>query len=152
MTKLNVILLIVVLALGGAAFWAYREFRQGDIDPFGSAVRGPKTIHDTSVAINAGNGWQALPFSLVTPREVLIEVTGEAHTAKGFDVFVIRAENMDTFRSGQDFHHVSKFQGLSAVNYKESHSLPAGTFYAVVVNSNNILNTMTVHVRVVTDP
>jgi hypothetical protein len=60
--------------------------------------------------------------------------------------------DLDNFRSHATFHHISALQGLKVRSFSQTATIPAGSWTVVVQNSENIFNTMVVHLRVVSNP
>jgi hypothetical protein len=108
-------------------------------------------IVDEELAVDA-DGWQSRGFNLPSAHPIQVSADGLKHADKGFTVYVMEADQLDKFRNGDTFQHIPSLQGLKVRSYRETATLPAGSWIVVVRNSENILNTMVVHLRVVVDP
>ena len=91
-------------------------------------------------------------FSLPSSRPVKVVIEGKQDTAKGFNVFVMEASDWPTFKSRKQFEYVPTLSSVKTRSYSKTANLPAGAWCVVVQNSENIINDMTVHVKVITDP
>lgn len=83
---------------------------------------------------------------------IQVSADGKTHADKGFTVYVMSADELDHFRSRATFHHISEFQGLKVRSFSHTATIPTGAWTVVVQNSENIINTMVVHLRVVSNP
>lgn len=111
----------------------------------------PQVIVDEELAVPA-SGWQARTFTLPSARPIQLAVEGKSHVGKGFTVYVMDVTEIDNLRQKKTFMHVPALQGLKTLSFSKTATLAAGNWAVVVVNSENILNTMVVHLRVVSDP
>jgi len=111
----------------------------------------PQIIVDEEVAVTA-SGWQSRSFTLNSPRPVQVVAEGKLHANKGFTLHVMDATGLDNLQQRTTFEYVSGFQGLKVRSFSHTATLGAGTWTVVVMNSENILNTMVVRLRVVVDP
>ncbi|HEY1696047.1 MAG TPA: hypothetical protein VGG39_27960 [Polyangiaceae bacterium] len=170
-----VLVLVAVLGVSGG-ITAYLLFgRSADADPSGQAAPGgggvtpqgpgvgglpslvgrvarqPQVIVDEEIAVTAEGGAQMRSFTLPSDRPVFVEVEGRKNADKGFMVYVMASNEWENFKSGK-FRHIPEFQGLKVRSFSHTGELPAGSWAVVVANSENIFNTMVVHVRVVSDP
>jgi hypothetical protein len=116
-----------------------------------AVLRGEQVLVDEEVAVSA-DGWQDRSISLASEREIAVVAEGRKHTDKGFNVYVIGDESFPAFQAKKEFRHVSAFQGLKTRSFGHTGRLPAGRWHVVVVNSENIMNTMVVHLKVTADP
>jgi hypothetical protein len=124
---------------------------QGAIDRAAAAIRGPQVLADEEIAISAG-GWQDRSFSLPTERRIEVITEGRKHADKGFSVYVIEDVDFPAFQAKKEFRQVSAFEGLKVRSFGHTGTLPAGSWHFVVMNSENILNTMVVHLKITADP
>lgn len=120
-------------------------------DHAGVNVRTPQVVIDEEMAIDA-DGWQARGFSLPSPRPVQVTAQGIKHTDKGFRVFLMDSAQLKNFKEKNEFRHIPSFEGLKIRSYSHTGELPAGSWVAVVVNSENIINSMVVKLKIVVDP
>lgn len=114
-------------------------------------VARPQVIVDEEVAIGA-HGWQSRGFTLPSARPIQVIADGKTHADKGFTVYVMSSDELDHFRNRATFHHISELQGLKIRSFSQTARLAAGAWTVVVQNSENIINTMVVHLRVVSNP
>jgi hypothetical protein len=117
----------------------------------GNVTRQARVVVDEEVAITAEGGAQMRGFTLSEDSPVFVEVQGRTHADKGFMVYVMPSSEWEDFKSGR-FRAVTEFEGLKVRSFSHTGELPAGSWSVVVSNSENIFNTMVVHVRVVSDP
>jgi hypothetical protein len=116
-----------------------------------SIVRTPQIVVDEDLVVPA-SGAQMRGFTLPSGRPVGLTVDGRQDTAKGFNVFVMTEAEWQNFRAKERFSYHS---GLSAPNtraFRQTSTLPPGNWCVVVQNSENLINGMTVHVKLVVDP
>ncbi len=114
-------------------------------------LRSPQVVVDEEVAVGA-SGWQTRGFSLPDARPVQVMAEGRSNADKGFMVYVMDTVNCAKFSKGQSAQHFASFEGLKIRSFTHTDTLPAGSYCAAVQNSENIFNTMVVHLRVVVDP
>jgi hypothetical protein len=114
-------------------------------------VARPQVIVDEEDAVSAG-GWQSRGFSLSSARPVQVFVDGRKHTDKGFSLYVMELSELRNFSRKATFRHILALQGLKIRSFSKIATLPAGEWAVVVFNSENIINTLIVHLRVVVDP
>jgi hypothetical protein len=119
-------------------------------DLIGKEIRSPQVLFDEELAVSAA-GAQMRSFTLPSPRPISVEVRGVKNSDKGFMVYVMEESEWENFKTGK-FRHVPEFEGLKIRSSEHTGALPAGSWAVVVQNSENILNTMVVQVRVVSDP
>lgn len=119
--------------------------------PLRQVVAKPQVIVDEELAVSAG-GWQSRGFTLPSPRPVQVTTEGKKHTDKGFSLYVMNSSELDNFKQKTTFKHIPAFQGLKVRSSSNTATLSAGEWIVVVANSENIINTMVVHLRVVADP
>ena len=91
-------------------------------------------------------------FSLPSSGPVKVVIEGKQDTAKGFNVFVMEASDWPTFKARKPFEYVPALSSKKTRSYSKTTDLPAGAWCLVVQNSENIINDMTVHVKVIVDP
>lgn len=115
------------------------------------ALRGQQVIADEQIVVPAG-GAQMHGFEFPSARPLLVEVTGVADASKGFSVYLMNAGEWEKFRAGKEFRHLPAFQGLKVTSFRKVATVPAGKYGVVIQNSENILTSMTVRVRIVADP
>jgi len=77
---------------------------------------------------------------------------GVKHTDKGYNVYLMQASEWDNFKGHKEFNHMPSFHGLKVRSFTYTDTVPAGAWMVVVQNSENILNTMVVHLKIVSDP
>lgn len=77
---------------------------------------------------------------------------GKAPRQQGIHALRRRRDRARHLRQRTTFEYVSGFQGLKVRSFSHSATLRAGAWTVVVMNSENILNTMVVRLRVVVDP
>ncbi|HEY0480500.1 MAG TPA: hypothetical protein VGD37_23450 [Kofleriaceae bacterium] len=111
----------------------------------------PQVIVDEELAVSAG-GWQSRGFTLPSPRPIQVTTEGRKNSDKGFSLYVMNSSELDNFKQKTRFMHVPAFQGLKVRSFSNTATLPAGEWTVVVANSENILKTMVVHLRVVANP
>jgi hypothetical protein len=114
-------------------------------------LRSPQVVVDEEVAIGAG-GSQMRGFTLPGERPIQVLAEGKSNADKGFTVYVMDATNYEAFAKKAPFRHVPSFEGLKVRSFTHSEALPPGSWCVVVQNSENIFNTMVVHLRIVSDP
>lgn len=110
-----------------------------------------QVIVDEEVAVPA-SAWQSRSFKLLSPQPVQVVAEGKAHADKGFALYVVDEVEFENLRRRATFQHVSAFQGLKVRSFSKTVTLGAGAWTVVVVNSENLLNTTVVHLRVVVNP
>ncbi|HET9624582.1 MAG TPA: hypothetical protein VFP84_24610 [Kofleriaceae bacterium] len=115
------------------------------------AIATPQVVVDEEVAVDAG-GWQARSFRLSSAGPIQVTAEGRKDTDKGFNVFVMSASELPNLEQDTTFSHVPDLQGLKIRSFSKTATLPAGDWTVVVMNSENILRTMVVRLRVVVDP
>jgi hypothetical protein len=114
-------------------------------------IRSSQVIVDEEVAVSAG-GWQLRGFDLHDRQPVQVTAEGRSNADKGFMLYVMDSANCAKFSSKQPFQDFVSFHGLKIRTFSGTDILAPGGYCAVVQNSENIFNTMVVHVRVVADP
>ncbi len=119
--------------------------------PLRQVVTNPQVIIDEELAVSAG-GWQSRSFTLPSPRPIQVATEGKKHTDKGFSLYVMNSSELQHFKQKTTFRHIPALQGLKVRSFSNTATLPAGEWAVVVANSENIINTMVVHLRVVADP
>lgn len=147
-------LVLLVPGLSGAddARQAGPAGRRPDIgERAAEALRGPQVITDEEIAVGA-DGWQARSFTAPSSRRVQVTAEGRTHTDKGFTVFVIPASDVEALRRGESVNHLQSFHCPKVRSCNNVGVVPTGSWAVVVKNSENIINTMVVKLRVVADP
>ncbi len=120
-------------------------------DLLSSTVRSPQVVADEEVTV-AAHAWRGPGFTLPSPRAVRIVADGKKHTEKGFRLYVMAPEELANLEKRKPFRDVPSFEGLKVHSFDKTETLPAGSWCVVVHNSENLLQTMVVHLRVVVDP
>jgi hypothetical protein len=111
----------------------------------------PQVIVDEELAVDA-DGWQARSFTLASAHPIQVSAEGRSHADKGFSVYVMTSGELDHFRNKETFRHIPTLEGLKVRSFKKTATLAPGSWTVVVFNSENILNTMVVRLRVVAAP
>lgn len=114
-------------------------------------LRNEQVLVDETTAISAG-GLHSYTFSLPSSRPVRVVVDGVRETAKGFDVRMVRPEELEKVQSGREFRHIPDLSGLKVQSMDKTARLSPGQWALVVSNTQNIMNTMQVRIRVIADP
>jgi hypothetical protein len=114
-------------------------------------ARAPQVIADEEIAVSA-SGAQMRGFTLPDDRPVQVIAEGVRHADKGFMVFLMSSSETDKFAKGEEFRHLASFEGLKVRSFEHSETVAAGSWTVVVQNSENLMNTMVVHLRIVVDP
>lgn len=114
-------------------------------------LRDTQVLVDETTAVSAG-GLHSYTFSLPSSRPVRVVVEGVRETAKGFDVRMVRPEELEKVQAGLDFRHIPDLSGLKVQSMDKTARLSPGQWALVVSNTQNIMNTMQVRVRVIADP
>ena len=114
-------------------------------------MRSPQVVCDETLTIGSG-GSQGRGFELPSARPVQVEITGIRDTAKGFSVFCIDPADFERFSAGQKVPVLAAFRGQQVSSMKETHRMAAGRYMIVVNNSQNILNSLQVKLRITVDP
>lgn len=115
------------------------------------AIRGPQVIVDEEIAVSA-YGWQGRIFAVPSDRRVQVAVEGRTHTDKGFTVLVVPESDLEALKQEQSVSHLQSFYCLKVRSCNKINVVPAGSWAVIVRNSENIMNTMVVKLRVVSDP
>ncbi|WP_433926792.1 hypothetical protein AB3662_28225 [Sorangium cellulosum] len=150
-TLFNCCILIFLSAAIASGCNETKQVTESLADHAGVNVRTPQVVVDEEMAIDAG-GWQARGFSLPSPRPVQITAQGVKHTDKGFRVLLMDAAQLESFKARKEFRHIPSFEGLKIRSYSHTGELPSGSWVAVVANSENIINSMVVKLKIVVDP
>lgn len=116
-----------------------------------AAVRSPQVVTDEEMVVSAG-GAQSLSFTLPSERPVKVTVRGVRDTAKGYNVYLMKDEDWSDFKAHRQFNYFEKLSYLKTGGFEKTATLPPGRWNIVVHNSENILNDMSVHIKVVVDP
>lgn len=151
----------IVMVLGGivlvllVALWTVRALSSGTGPVAGAAAvvlrGGPEIVADEEFTVDAG-GSQMRGFGLPGPRPVKVEVLGRRDTDKGFSVYMIDQSEWDAFKAGRKFEQYPTFEGLKVRSMTKTASMPAGRYAVVVRNSENMFNSMSVHLKITVDP
>jgi hypothetical protein len=110
-----------------------------------------QVLVEEEFAVNS-SGTQVRTFTLAASRRIELKVEGVKDAAKGFMVYVMKSEEVPKFTQKQAFRSVPGFDGVKVRSFAHTEALPAGSWSAVIQNSENILKTMIVRVKVVADP
>lgn len=153
---LGVVLGIVILISFGYVFISVSggtsSSLNGSLPPSPNlSLRSPQIVTDEDLVVSAG-GSQMRGFTLPSPRPVKVAVEGKQDTAKGFNVHVMTQSEWEKFKAGEAFRHIPALSTPKTRTFSHTANLPAGAWCVVVHNSENILNGMTVHVKVIVDP
>jgi hypothetical protein len=169
---LNVVGAIVILAFAG--FWSLQLMKgsastgagagptgaantagvtgsKGVVGALGAAIRGTQVVVDEEIAVDA-RGAQMRGVTMPSERPVQVQVEGKTHADKGFTVYVMALSEWDNFQNGKQFRQLPSFEGLKVRSFGHVETLPAGSWAVVVQNSENIFNTMVVHLKITIDP
>jgi hypothetical protein len=150
--KLVTAAVLIVLSLVLVQRLSTRSYDSGSPStPLGSLLSSPQVIVDEQVAVDA-DGWQARSFSLSSPHPIQVVAEGRNHADKGFSLYVMASSEFPSFAQHTAFRHIPAFEGLKVRALTKTETLPAGEWTVVVANTENILNTMVVQLRVVSDP
>lgn len=116
-------------------------------------VRNPQTVWDESLAVSA-DGFQTRGFTLPDARNVQVTTTAVSNADKGYMVHVLPQTecNPTSLQPGHTIHQVPGFMGLKVRDFTHTGPVPPGSWCVVVQNSENLLNTMVVHLTVIIDP
>lgn len=114
-------------------------------------VRRQEVVIDEEVAIPQGSA-QSRTFTLRAPRSVRVSAEGRKHSDKGFSLYVIPENQWEAFKLGGQFQQLDAFHGLKVRQISRTSAVPAGRWTVVVHNSENMMRTAIVRVRVVIDP
>jgi hypothetical protein len=117
---------------------------------FGSTAQ-PFVVSDEELTV-AARAWRGPGFTLPSSRSVHLIVEGKQHTDKGFRVYVMAPEEVARFEKRKPFKDVPAFEGLKVHTFDKTGTLPAGSWCVVVHNSENVLQPMVAHLRVVVNP
>lgn len=98
------------------------------------------------------SGAQARSFSLSAGTAVEVEIVGVRDTAKGFTVYLMTPADWNQYAAGKPFEVYRDFQGRKVTTMKDTKRLPAGKYMLAVINSENIINSMEVDLRIVANP
>lgn len=110
-----------------------------------------ETLINEVMSVGAGSStWR----SFYIPRNQMIELAaqGVSHADKGFSVYVVDEAELSSVRSGRPFRHVPTLAATKTRAFVRHSPINSGQWYVVVMNTENIMNTMTVQVRVVSNP
>lgn len=161
-TSFTALLLIGVLICG--LMWAYDHFKNrpsaaspqaGPVDTSSSRVtdmlRDEQVIVDETLAVDAG-GHQMRGFSLPSDRKIRVVAEGVSHTAKGFSVNCVNPDQWEKLTAGKQFTCALGLSGEKVQAFDKIERLPAGDWGIVISNTENMLNTMQVRLRIIADP
>jgi hypothetical protein len=122
------------------------------LDRLRLALATPRVLVDEDVAVNA-KGWHVRGLTLAEPHSIQVVADGRAHADKGFSVYVMSASEFDDrFLKNKPFHALPSFEGVKVKSFAHTETLPSGTWDVVIQNSESGSGTMTVHVKIVSDP
>ena len=144
-------LLAVAVVVGAVEYRRVRTIPPTDFGPGATYFADPKVALDEDVAVSA-HGSQGRSFTLSADDALQVTAEGKAHADKGFHVYVMSAEDFESFSKKKPFHFAPAFEGIKAKSYARTGWLPGGVWYVVVENSEGGAEVMTVHLRVVSDP
>jgi hypothetical protein len=106
-------------------------------------------VHSVPVDVQLvvpSDGSRHRDFTLSASSKVHVNVDGEVDTAKGFDVYVLSADEYLRYLTGD--YSTAEISETQTQGFNHTQSLEAGVWYVVVENKYNTFNSMTVHVRV----
>lgn len=160
--KANLRSLIGLIVLVAVLYGGYQLYRyvnaprapRGGADiaaDLASIVREPQVVVDEEWVVDAG-GVRWVEVTLPSRREALFEVDGRSHSSKGFSVYRVSGSEIDNVRNRRDFRHDPAFHGKKVRRFKAREYAPRGRTAFVVANSENLLRSMSVRVKVVIDP
>jgi hypothetical protein len=148
-------LLLVILLIAGSVACHGKATSAIDDLGLGALLQGnarvPQVVADEEITV-AAHGWRGPGFTLPSPRTVQIVADGKKHTDKGFRVYVMAPDELTNFEKRKPFKDIPAFEGLKVHALDKTDTLPAGSWCVVVHNSENILQAMVVHLRVVVGP
>jgi hypothetical protein len=122
------------------------------LDRLRSALATPQVLVDEDVAVNA-NGWHVRGLTLTEPHSIQVVAEGKAHADRGFSVHVMSASEFDDkFLKKKPFHALPSFEEIKVKSFAHTETLPTGTWDVVVQNSEGGSGTMTMHLKIVSDP
>jgi hypothetical protein len=117
----------------------------------GRAVRPPQVLVDEDWVIDAG-GLRFVTATLPDARPVSVTYEGGRDSGKGFSVYRVNADQLALLKSRKSFSYDPQFSREKVKSFKFSGTVPQGATAFVVVNSENLLKSMSVRVRIVIDP
>jgi hypothetical protein len=117
----------------------------------GNAIRSPQVVVDEDWIIDSG-GMKWLEVTLPSARPVSIRVQGLRDTGKGFSVYRVAPAELGKLKKGKSFKHDPAFHGERVRRFEHIGTVAEGKMAFVVVNSENLLDSMVVRVRIVVDP
>lgn len=115
------------------------------------ALRDEQVFLDETVVVSAG-GSQMRGFRLPSDRPVRVIAEGVRDTAKGFTVYCMTPADWKVMQSGKRFEYFTALSAPKIQKFDHTARLAAGEYCIVVSNTENMLNSMQVHLRIVIDP
>ncbi len=117
-----------------------------------SALAAPQPLCNDEWSIKPGAS-EAQLFTLNTEADVLVHIRRVKHADKGFTVHVVPGKLYEEWKAG----HATKkalndASSEKATSYRHTTKLAPGRWAIVVVNSENMLERMIVHARIVVNP
>jgi hypothetical protein len=114
-----------------------------------------KVIADEEIAVPA-HAAQMRGFSVpndFTSVKLTINVIGKKHTDKGFSVYLLNGKGeFEKYKHRKAFNQVEAFHGLKVTRFSHTGEISPGDYAVVVANTENLLNGMTVALRVMAEP
>jgi hypothetical protein len=122
------------------------------LDRLRLAFATPQVLVDEDVAVGA-SGWHVRGLTLSEPHSIQVVADGKAHADKGFSVYVMSASEFDDkFLKKKPVVALPSFEGIKVKSFAHTETLPSGTWDVVIQNPESGPGTMTVHVKIVSDP
>ncbi len=117
----------------------------------GVAPAAPQHMIDEEQVIAAAT-FHARTIKIAVAAPVQLVVQGLRYADKGFMVYVMSPEDFAHFQRREPFHYFEALYGLKIRSFTQTATLPAGDWVFVVHNSENLIRSMVVRVRIVVDP
>lgn len=121
------------------------------LEAAGNAIRSPQVLVNEDWIVDAG-GMKWLEVTVPTARPVSVQVQGLRDSAKGFSVYRVSMDELRNLKARKAFRHDPAFHGDKVRRFEHTATVAQGKMAFVVVNSENLLNSMMVRVKIVVDP
>ena len=109
----------------------------------GRSPREPTSIEERLEI--AARDFAYIPFAVESmPRRVRIIVDGGSHTGKGYTVHVVDSENLERIKDDERHQFYTDLSGTAEPHFDKDARLAPGRYAVVIINSENIMNTMQV--------
>ncbi|MGD0678495.1 MAG: hypothetical protein ABSC94_24065 [Polyangiaceae bacterium] len=119
---------------------------------FGLFVSSPQVLVDEDVVLGAAES-QIRGLTLSEAHSIQVVAEGKAPADRSFSLYVMTAsEYGDHFSKKKPFQHVGSFDGNKVRSFAHTETLPGGTWYVVLQNSEGGVRPTVVHLKVVSDP